>query len=116
MDATRIRGLLPIHDITLLDNPQEWIIGIAAIRGRDFPVVDLRGKLGIPKGSLGRTPCVVAVEVAGPKLIGFVADRVSEVITLRKPDLSGGNLRIMGRTRRIFHPDRILTEEVAFSL
>ncbi len=116
MDATRVRGLLPLHDLVSLDRPQEWIVGIAAIRGRDFPVVDLRGKLGIPNGSHGRTPCVVVVEVAGSRLVGFIADRVSEVIQLRKPDLSHGRLRISGRTRRIFDPDKILSEDVAFSL
>ena len=116
MDATRIRGLLPLHDMLLLDEPQQWIVGIAAIRGRDFPVVDLRGKLGIRHGSHGRHPCVIAVEVAGPRLIGFIADRVSEVISLRNPDLSSGTLRIAGRTRRILDPDKILTEQVALSL
>jgi chemotaxis signal transduction protein len=99
-----------------LEQPQEWITGIAAIRGRDFPVVDLRGKLGIRQGTHGRSPCVIAVEVTGPRLIGFVADRVSEVIELRKPDLAHGTLRIAGRTRRIFDPDQILRDEVALSL
>ena len=113
MDAMRIRGLLPLHDMQLLDQPQQWIVGIAAIRGRDFPVVDLCEKLGVRHSSHGRTPCIVAVEVAGARLIGFIADRVSEVITLRNPDLSSGTLRIAGRTRRIFDPDKILSEEVA---
>ncbi len=111
MDATVIRGLLPVHDIVMLDEPQQWIVGIAAIRGRDFPVVDLRGKLGIAHGSHGRQPCVVVVEIAGPRLVGFIADRVSEVMEIRKPDLSNGTLRIAGRTRRVLDPQKILTEE-----
>lgn len=116
MDATRIRGLLPVEDMIALDQPQQWIIGIAAIRGHDFPVVDLRGKLGIPRGSGGRSPCVVAVEVTGPRLIGFIADRVSEVLTLRNVDRSSPTLRITGRTRRVLDPDQILTDDVALSL
>ena len=116
MDATKIRGLLPMHDMVAIDRPQRWITGIASIRGRDFLVVDLPGKLGIADGSHGRQPCIVVVEVAGPRLVGFIADRVSEVLTLRKPDLSIGTLRIAGRTRRILDPDRILTEEAALSL
>ena len=116
MDATRVRGLLPLHDMAMLDEPQQWIIGIAAIRGHDFPVVDLGGKLGIRRGSQGRHPCVVAVEIAGPRLVGFIADRVSDVISIRNPDLSAATMRIAGRTRRVLNPDQILTEEVALSL
>ncbi len=112
MDATRVRGLLPVDDVLPLDPPQEWIIGIAAIRGHDFPVVDLRGKLGIAKGSHGRTPCIVVVEVAGPRLVGFIADRVSEVLNLRNVDAAAKTMRITGRTRRVLDPDQILTDEV----
>ena len=116
MNAARIRGLLPVHDVVPLDRPQEWITGIAAVRGRDFPVIDLRGKLGIPRGSRGRQPCVVVVEVAGPRLAGFIADRVSGVITIRQADPSATSMRIAGRTRRVLDPDQILTDEVALKI
>ena len=111
MDATRVRGLLPIHDLVLLDEPQQWIIGIASIRGHDFPVIDLRGKLGIVPGSHGRTPCIVAVEAEGPKLIGFVADRVSRVLQIRNADADASTMRICGRTRRVLDLDQILTSD-----
>lgn len=116
MDASRIRGLLPADDVTMLDEPQEWITGIASIRGHNFPVVDLRGKLGIARGSHGRTPCIVVVEVAGPRLVGFYADRVSEVLNLRMLDLTSGTVRLTGRTRRVLDPDRILTDQVVLNL
>lgn len=117
MDATRLRGLLPIHELVPLDAPQgqhpEWICGIASIRGRDFPVVGLRGKLGVAHGSHGRQPCIVAVEVAsadGPRLVGFIADSISEVLTLRERDVLDGVARIGGRPRRVFDPDQLLLE------
>lgn len=114
MDASRVRGLVPAYEVTSLETRVPWIIGVASIRGRDFPVIDLRGKLNIPHGSHGRLPCVIAVEVAssnGPRLIGFVADRVSEVLMLRPRDVQSGVVRISGRTRRILDPDAILSEE-----
>jgi purine-binding chemotaxis protein CheW len=116
MDATRIRGLLPVHDMVVLDKPQLWVTGIASIRGHDFPVVDLRGKLGIARGSLGRQPCVVVVEVAGSRLVGFIADRVSEVLNLRHVDPGARTLRIAGRTRRMLDPDQMLTDEVSLEI
>jgi len=116
MDASCVRGLLPVQDMLMLDEPQQWIVGIAAIQGRDFPVIDLRGKLGIRHASVGRRPCIVVVEIAGPRLAGFVADRVSDVIELRSPDPEARTIRVSGRTRRILDPQKILTEEVALSL
>jgi len=112
MEAAHVRGLIPLHEMLRLDHPRGWIVGIAALRGRDFPVIDLPGKLGLAHGSHGRQPCVVVVEAPGPRLVGFIADRVSRVVPLRDPDLSRGTLRIAGRTRRLLDPGQILDEEV----
>ncbi|HLH40182.1 MAG TPA: chemotaxis protein CheW [Bryobacteraceae bacterium] len=111
MDAMRIRGLLPLHEMTFLPSSAEAICGAASIRGHDFPVVDLRKKLAIPAGAIGRQPCIVAVEIRGARLIGFIADRVSEVIELRPPQVRKDRVRITGRPRRLLDPDRILTDE-----
>jgi len=118
MRSSRVRGLLPAHELIPLEAPHfrgSWICGIAALGGREFPVVDLRGKLGIAHGSHGRDPVVVVVEVTSlsgiPRLLGFVADRVSVVLTLRDRDFRNGAVRISGRSRRLLDPDTILTEE-----
>ena len=139
MPASRVRGILPAHDVIAIVPPQSpdrqpgvtnsgpglsnsgpglsnsgMICGVATLRGRDFPVVDLRGKLGIAHGSHGRQPCVIVVEVeggSGSRLLGFVADRISEVLTLRDRDFRNGSVRLNGRARRVLNPDLILTEE-----
>ncbi len=114
MDATRVRGIMPVHEVVGLETPHPWICGFAAMLGRDFPVVDLRGKLGISHGSHGRFPCVVVVEVAssrGHRFLGFIADRVSDVVTLRERDFRNGMVRTTGRARRILDPDQILNEQ-----
>ena len=116
LDATRVRGLLPMHDMVSLDVPEGWILGIAAVRGIDFPVVDVRGKLGIPEGFHGRRPCIVAVGVSSPhgtQMAGFIADRISDVITVRQRDIQDGTIRTNGRPRRIFNPD-LLCGEIQF--
>ena len=84
------------------------------MQGRLVPVVDLRKKMRIaPGGPRGRLPCVVVVEVtgsAGTRLIGFVADCVSEVVTLTRRDSNQGKIRVRGRLRRILNPDQVLSE------
>lgn len=132
MLTSRVRGILPAHELIPIEMPQfahsgpggansgqgdansGMICGVASLRGQDFPVVDLRGKLGIAHGSHGRQPCVVVVEIAGgsgARLLGFVADRISEVLMLRDRDFRNGSVRVNGRARRVLDPDLILTEE-----
>lgn len=113
MEAERVRGLLPMHDLLPLDAPTGWILGIASVRGIDFQVIDLRGKLGIARGSRGRQPCIVAAQAAsphGPQIVGFIADRVSDVITLRSQEVLEGVVRTHGRRRRILNPDVLLLD------
>ena len=150
MLTSRVRGILPAHEMIHIDalesskpgpalsnpgfsnsagfsNPapglsnsapgfsnSAMICGVASLRGRDFPVVDLRGKLGIAHGSHGRQPCLIVVEAgsgSGARLIGFVADRISEVLMLRDRDFRKGSVRVNGRSRRVLDPDLILTDE-----
>lgn len=111
MNATRLRGLMPLNEMMPLKTPRESIVGVASIRGHNFPVVDLRCKMGLAASAHGRRPCVVAVEVRGARLLGFVADRVSEVIPLRELALRSGQARVGGRWRRLLDPDQILSEE-----
>jgi chemotaxis signal transduction protein len=91
-----------------------WTCGFASMRGSEIPVMDLRARLGLSPGSYGRQPCIVVVEVKtnyGPSLVGFVADRVSEVVQVRERDFSHGKLRLAGRLRDVLNPDRILAFE-----
>ncbi len=76
MNIGFVRGILPVHQMTAIE-AHKWICGFAAVSGRDFPVVDLRAKLGIAHGSHGREPFIIVVETRG-RLVGFIADRVSE--------------------------------------
>lgn len=130
MDASRIRAILPAEELTPLKRTivdtrpllgafgeaawlEEWTCGFAALKGRAFPVIDLRSKLGIEVGSTGRQPCIVVVEVPsrlGPQLAGFVADRLSEVVMARERDFSRGKLRGAGRPRQVLDPDVLFAE------
>ena len=109
MTADPVRGILPMHEMTPLHTEHPWVCGFAALGGLDFPVLDLRAKLGIPHGSRGREPFIVAVETDG-RLVGFIADRVSELLELRQRDFRDGQVRGHGRPRRVLDPDRIMTE------
>ena len=119
MDASRVRGILPISAMMRFNAPWQCVCGIASMTGRDFPVVDLKAKLGVPDGLPGRSPCVVAIKVGhdeNARFFGFVAERVSEVANCRERDFRDGVLRSGGRPRRVLDPDQILTEKELASL
>jgi purine-binding chemotaxis protein CheW len=109
ISADPVRGILPLHEMVGLDAPHPWLCGFAAIGGHDFPVVDLRAKLDLPHGSRGREPFIIVLETRG-RLVGFVADRVSEVIDVRQMDFRNGAVRGHGRPRKVLEAERVLTD------
>jgi purine-binding chemotaxis protein CheW len=109
MSIASIRSILPVHQMTPIVG-REWVCGIAAIGGREFPVIDLRRKLGIPRGAHGREPFIIVVLVE-EKLAGFIADRVSAVLDLRGREFRNGAVRTRGRVRKVLDPAQIMTQE-----
>jgi chemotaxis signal transduction protein len=109
MNIASVRSILPVHQMTPIVT-HEWICGFAAISGRDFPVLDLRAKLGIAPGSHGREPFIIVVQTE-EKLVAFIADRVSEVLDLRVRDFKNGAVRTHGRVRRVLDPAQIMEAE-----
>jgi chemotaxis signal transduction protein len=108
IDASRVRGVLPAHDMIPIEVPDSHVCGFACTLGHEFPVIDLQRRLQIPAGLTGRLPCIVVIEGSG--LLGFLADHVSEVITLREQEIRDGVVRRNGRKRHILDPDAIATE------
>ncbi len=102
MTTDRVRGILPMHELSPLHVTHAWLCGFASIAGR--------AKLGIARGSHGREPFIVVVETEG-HLVGFIADRVSQVVDARARDFRNGMLRTPGRPRKVLDPDRIMQKE-----
>jgi chemotaxis signal transduction protein len=96
MQADCVRGILPFRELI----PST---GFAHLGGTYFPVLDLSVKLGLPHGTQGREPYIVAVEVE-KRLVGFIVDRVCGVVKARAGDFEAGKLCVSGRPREILDP------------
>lgn len=115
IEASRLRGILAARGLEpVAPSPSltrffgECMCGFASLRGRDIPVVDLRARLNLPHGTHGRHPCIIVVEIGtadGPRLLGFIADRVSNMIHARERDCIHGKLDFGGRTLRVLDPE-----------
>ena len=119
MEARSVRGILPARDMERVQRAWpgvhsfgENIRGYATLCGKDLPVIDLGSKLRLPNAAQGRNWSIVAVEVEtpeGPRLAGFLADRVNNVVHARAHDFSNGKLRVRGRLRQLIEPAALLS-------
>jgi len=85
VEVHRVREILDLAVIARLPNAPPFLLGMIDLRGECVPVIDLRGKLGLPP--VARTVqtriLVLDVEVTGRRLVlGLLADRVLEVTPL----------------------------------
>src|SRR5215813_6695364 len=67
-----------------------YLAGLIDVRGRGVPVIDLRLKLGLPAIAATETTRILVLEFTvgtQPLVLGLIADRVIEVISLPRAEL-----------------------------
>jgi chemotaxis signal transduction protein len=113
MEAACIRGILPLTDLEPAAAGRSGLLGITSLKGQVVGVIDLRSRLHLPHASQGSQPKIVVLELtAGTRqhLLGFVADRISDVVVYRDRDLRSGALRGKGRPRKLVDFDQLVSE------
>jgi len=78
-----ICGLLPI---TAVPHTPEYLKGVANLRGKIIPVLDLKARLGMGKTEPGPLSCLVVMRVNGTDA-ALLVDKVSEVRNIPDCDL-----------------------------
>jgi chemotaxis signal transduction protein len=113
MEAGCIRGILPLTDLEPAAAGRSGFLGLTSLKGQMVGVIDLRARLGLTHAGQGSQPKIVVLElIAGTRqhLLGFVADRISDVVVYRDRDLRSGALRGKGRPRRLVDFDQLVSE------
>ena len=113
MEAACIRGILPLTDLEPAAAGRSGLLGLTSLKGQMVGVIDLRSKLGLSHAAQGSAPKIVVLELtAGTRqhLLGFVADRISDVVVYRDRDLRSGALRGKGRPRKLVDFDQLVSE------
>ena len=67
--------------ITPIPNTPPYVKGVMNLRGTIVPVLDLRLRLGMPPAPYGPFT-VIIVLAAGTRVVGAIADAVSDVLTI----------------------------------
>jgi len=119
MEAACIRGILPLTDLEPTAAGPSGLLGITSLQGQVVGVIDLRSRLQLPHAGQGSRPKIVILELtAGTRqhLLGFVADRISDLVVYRDRDLRSGALRGKGRPRKLIDFDQLVSENELASL
>jgi purine-binding chemotaxis protein CheW len=91
--AVPVDAVLEILDMRPMFRVPEapgYLAGLIDVRGRGVPVIDLRLKLGLPAQAANEMTRILVLEFAVGEqqlVLGLIADRVIEVITLDKREI-----------------------------
>ncbi|MBQ8108084.1 MAG: purine-binding chemotaxis protein CheW [Ruminococcus sp.] len=75
MDVTDI---IEVPELTVIPTAPDHILGLMNLRGKAVPVMDLRLRLGYPKGEYDERSCVIIIEI-NTNQCGILVDRVRDV-------------------------------------
>lgn len=78
LSVQEINRMMPLTRVP--QSPPE-VEGVINLRGKIIPVVDLRKRFSLPASDRSEQSRIVVVEVTG-RVIGFIVDRVSEVLRI----------------------------------
>jgi purine-binding chemotaxis protein CheW len=81
VDIMAVREIKGWTEITHLPKQPDYVRGVLNLRGVIVPIIDLRCRFG--QGLTEATPLhVVIIVQIGPQLVGLLADRVSDIISV----------------------------------
>lgn len=94
IEILRVQEIRPMCPMTALPYAPSHVRGVMNLRGAVVPVIDTRMALGLARNEYGSSTVIIVVS-AFDRTIGFVVDRVSDVLAIddsdveRTPDIRG---------------------------
>jgi purine-binding chemotaxis protein CheW len=86
IDAMAVREIFNLTEITPLEETPPYIVGVANLRGRIIPVMDLNLRFGRAPEKYHLTDGMVVVDVEG-QTAGMIVNEVHDVITIMSEDI-----------------------------
>jgi purine-binding chemotaxis protein CheW len=113
----QVAEVASVPPITRIPRPAPHIEGLATLRGKAIPVVDLRKRFGLVNPVTGHhTRMIVAIPGSRGEPVGFIVDSVGEILTVGEAEaaasapvpwvaegLLAGAIEVQGR--QVFLPD-----------
>lgn len=86
LDIQQVQEIRAYEPVTRIASAPEHVKGLINLRGTIVPIMDLRTQLGIGPATFDGTTAVVVANVQD-KTVGFVVDRVNDVMMLSADQL-----------------------------
>src|SRR6058998_2848247 len=80
VEILKVQEIRSYSAVTPVPNTPRAVRGVMNLRGQIIPVLDLRTKFGMPEAEYSRFAVVIVVVISG-KVVGLLADGVSDVLT-----------------------------------
>jgi purine-binding chemotaxis protein CheW len=115
IDIRQVREINRQLDMTVVPHAPDYVRGVINLRGDVASVLDLPTLLGLPKTEITRESRTLIVSSAGES-IGFIVDRISDILTLRDDQISPTPANMNGVQGRFFSGVHTLESEVVVIL
>jgi len=83
VDILKVQEIIRTVEITRVPKSPAFVEGVINLRGKIVPVIDLRTRFGIERKAHDNETRIIVVELPD-KVVGFLVDRVKEVIRVEK--------------------------------
>lgn len=86
IEISYVTEIIGIQTITELPELPDYIKGIINLRGKIIPVIDIRLRFKKEEKQYDERTCIIVIDISDIS-IGFIVDRVSEVISIQENDI-----------------------------
>ncbi|MGA1823617.1 MAG: chemotaxis protein CheW [bacterium] len=101
INTLKAQEVIRIVDVTCVHHAPDYIVGIINLRGKIVTIIDLAQKLNLTKLTITPTSRIIIVQWKS-EYIGFLVDKVSDVITAQKEKLVPPPSNINGTQGKYF--------------
>jgi len=115
IDIQQIQEINRQLEVTYVPHAPDYVHGVINLRGDVASVINLSTILGLPEVEVTRDSRNVIVHSQGES-IGFLVDRISDILTLRSDEISPAPSNVNGVQGRFFSGVHTLESEVVVIL
>lgn len=87
IDISSVIEIIGMQKITQMPQQPDYVNGVINLRGRIIPTIDVRTRFKKERVEYDERTCIIVVDVR-ETMIGFIVDRVDEVLTIAPESIS----------------------------
>ncbi len=87
IEISNVIEIVGMQKITQMPQQPEYVNGVINLRGKIIPTIDVRVRFHKEKAEYDERTCIIVVDVQDT-MVGFIVDRVDEVLTINEETIS----------------------------